>query len=145
MPRCIRSGAATMNDSRKATGLASGITVAPPRLTYWAMGIVAGLIVVIAGIGLVVALMYRHDRAARLQPPPLVPSLRALEIENKELHSEVAQLKLELERRLYAAGTAERRASAAVEAAPSEKDAPVVAQRMRSPLLGKGLITRAGL
>lgn len=143
MPSGVRSGAATMNDSGKATVLASGVTAAPRRLTYWAMGIVAGLTVVIAGIGLIVALMYRLDRAARLVQPPLVPSLRALEIENKELHSEVTQLKLELERRLYAA--ADRRESAAIEPAPTDKVAPVTAQRMRSPLLGKGLITRAGL
>lgn len=117
----------------------------PVGWTRWAGALLTALLLVAASLAALAALLFEHDRTARRAALAVSPSVRALEIENRELQSEIARLKLEMERRLYAASERTQEAAKSAPAVVGEAPRQPLSQRMRSPLLGKSFIRRAGL
>lgn len=83
---------------------------APPPSVWWGVAGVSLLALLVVGQIVAVVLFVEHerthDRTARRTATAITPSMRALELENRELRAEVAQLKAEMEKQLYAAARA---------------------------------------
>lgn len=140
---------------------------APAPRRWWVAATLALCALLSVGQIVSIVLLIGHDQAARRAVPAVAPSVRALELENRELRSEVTRLKIEMEKRLYAAAareTAARETSVAsapkaaeraaptpasttlpdAVAPPAQWTAPLGEARPRSALLSKSFIIHAG-
>lgn len=119
---------------------ANGHTIHAALLPYLAGGMALALAAIIGCLAWFGAVLLDQDTRAKRSARLIESSTRALAEESRELRGEVAKVRQELEKRLYADARGDGVLAAATPADAASFDRPA-----RSALAGKSMITRAGM